>query len=187
VEDFFRHGAGTKGIFLSRCKATGKMDSVALLSKPATDKNLFYISTFAWAVETFQCSVDPDFTLKDGVTICAAMTCVCNAELIVYALVSGALHRRWASRHSSCLGPLGLLFFEVGRQRNGGVHNVGSGCTRRTQPWINTRMLDSEKYRRLLDCTVELCTQVRHSKPNTECTQEGYETVLQNLQVALQG
>jgi hypothetical protein len=48
-------------------------------------------------------------------------------------------------------------------------------------------MLDSEKYRRLLDCTVDLCTGVRHSKPNTECTQEGCETVLQNLQVALQG
>jgi hypothetical protein len=80
-----------------------------------------------------------------------------NAELIVYSLVSGALRRRWASRHSSCLGALGLLF-EVGRQRNGGVHNVGSGCTRRTQPWIYTRKIDGPKCKRLIDCTVELCT-----------------------------
>jgi uncharacterized protein YfcZ (UPF0381/DUF406 family) len=80
------------GIFFSRCKTTKKLDSVTLLSKPATDKNLFYISTFAWVVETFQHSVNPDFsTLEDGLTLYAAMTCVCNAELIVYALVSGAL------------------------------------------------------------------------------------------------
>jgi hypothetical protein len=107
----------------------------------------------------FPAFVNPDFTLKDGLTICAAITCVCNAELIIYALVSGALGRRWASRHSSCLGALGLLF-EVGRQRNGGVHNVGSGCmTRRTQPWINTRKIDGAKCKRLIDCTVvELCT-----------------------------
>jgi hypothetical protein len=32
------------GIFLSQCKTTVKLDSVALLSKPATDRNLFYIS-----------------------------------------------------------------------------------------------------------------------------------------------
>jgi hypothetical protein len=71
-----------------------KLDSVALLSKQATEKNLFYISNFAWPVGTFQRSVNPDFTLEDGLTICAAMTCVCNANLIVYALVSGALRRR---------------------------------------------------------------------------------------------
>jgi hypothetical protein len=184
---FFSSWSCSKGIFLSQCKDTGKLDSLAILSKPpATDKNLFYISTFAWAVETFQRSVDPDFTLEDGLTLCVAMTCVGNAELIVYALVSGTSRRRWACRHSSCLGALGLLF-EVGRQRNGGVHNVGSGCTKRTQPWINTRMLDSAKYRRLIDITVELCTQGRHAKPNTEPTQEGYETTLRNLQVALQG
>jgi hypothetical protein len=54
VEDFYRYGVGNKGVFLSRSKATGEYDSVALLSEPATDKNVYYMSSFAWAIDIFR-------------------------------------------------------------------------------------------------------------------------------------
>ena len=183
VEDFYRYGVGNKGVFLSRSRATGEYDSVALLSEPTTNKNLFYMSSFAWAIDVFRDSVAPDFSLQDGITLCASITCIPNAEVIVSSLVSGELRRRWHSRHGATVGPIGLLF-EIARRRNGGVSNVGSGCTRRTQPWIG-RTAQAERYKKLVEYTMDLCTRSRRSKAEAECTQDQYEDVLVGLHSAI--
>ena len=183
VEDFYRYGVGNKGVFLSRSKATGEYDSVALLSEPATDKNVYYMSSFAWAIDIFRESVAPDFSIQDGITLCASIACIPNAEVIVNSLVSGELKRVWSTRHSANVGAIGLLF-DIARRRNGGVSNVGTGCTRRTQPWIGWTV-PAERYKKLVEYTMDLCTRSHRSKTEADCTQEQYEVVLAGLHSAI--
>jgi hypothetical protein len=185
VEDFYRYGVGNMGVFLSRSKVTGEYDSVALLSEPTTDKNLFYISSFAWAIDVFRKRVHPDFTIQDGICLCASLTCIPNGEIIVAALVSGELQRVWGNRHLTPAGPLGLLF-EIGRKRNGGVSNVGPGCTRRSQPWTG-RTLPCERYKKLVECTMNLCYRSKRARKGNECSQAQYEKLLLELQTSMGG
>ena len=178
VSDYFKHGVGSKGIFLSMSRQFGYVTSVVLLSEPGSDKNTCYLSSFVWAVKQLMVQVGGDFTLQDGVAVAASLTCFCSIELLVTAMLSGALASVWRSRHDRPAGALGLIF-EVCASRNGSINN-GKGFTRRYQSFVYGE-LDATRYINLINAAMAECTKARQSK----CTSSVYEALIHRLQSSM--
>jgi hypothetical protein len=91
VSDFYTKGAGDDGLFVSVSKVTKRITNVALLCHATMDKNTYCVSSIVWAIRSFLEQVGTDFTLQDGVTLCASMIIFNNFEMVVHALISGEL------------------------------------------------------------------------------------------------
>ena len=153
VGDHYNYGAGCKGIFLSCDKTTRTITSVAMLSQAAMDKNRFFYSAIVSAIASFSKDVD-DFTLQDGVGICACLTLLCNTEILVNALLSGDLAARWPERKLHVGGVCGLII-AIGTERNGAMNN--GSHTRRCQPFRCADVLDFGKINDVVTKATDLC------------------------------
>lgn len=163
---------------MSKSTVTGEVTSVALLTDPGSDKNTCYLSSFIWALQQLQLQVGQDFTLQDGIAVCAALTCFCNIQVLVSVMVGGDCASLWRERHERPVGALGLLF-ELSRKKNGGINN-GRGFTRRYQPFAYGDQKGS-RYVNLIQVALSECSRSRHRR----CTEAVYEELIKKFQKAM--
>ncbi len=179
IPDWCEHGVGDRGLFVSYRGET--LTSIVLLSRAAMDKDTFYMSSFPWAMRVFRETVGSDFTLVDGVAICASMLLFCNQEPIVHSLTSGALKSVWHVRGNEPCGALGLLV-RLAVERNGGI-NFGKGNTRRCQPFATSKTLNCDKWNRFI---AHVCRDCRRSmQKKIKCTLESYRSKVTEYQMML--
>ena len=55
--DYYNYGAGDRGVFISRSKATKKIDNVALSARASSDKDIYFIGGPVFGVNTLRAEV----------------------------------------------------------------------------------------------------------------------------------
>lgn len=134
VQQFVDYGIGSHGLYVSIDEETGEPVAVRLLSRPAMNKNVYFLSAVVDAIKRFAEEVADDFCLQDGVSICAMARYTGNFESILAALSSPDLLHRWAQRKLHRGGVVGLIM-DLLIEWSGGL-NFDGGVTRRHQPFF---------------------------------------------------
>ena len=164
VADHYNYGAGSDGVFISVSLKSREITSVAMLSNASSNKNVFYLSGVVYAIDCFAREVQ-DFSLQDGVGMCACLTLFNSAELLVQPLLSGELRKYWARRNEYVAGVCGLIVTLV-CDRIGGTSRAKH--TRRCQPFkggtvipgyhdIDSRGMKSDRLIKMIEVATRLC------------------------------
>ena len=152
-EDYVRYGVGNKGLFISVSKDTGSIQSLALRTEAACDKDMCFLSSLVHGITSLSEEV-ADFTLQDGVELCTCLILLCNPEPLLHALYSGEYARAWHTRHVHPGGLIGIMV-HLARQRHGSL--LHGGLLRRFQPFLNTPTKDLDKIVVLVEEVLQVC------------------------------